>query len=112
MAIASERIGKNEALFREVNERILGASAGFYVSETDEGIDFVCECSDPACYAPVPLRVRDYETVRSQATHFLVAPGHLWHPDTERRVAGNERYWVVEKASAAARVAAVEDPPT
>ncbi|MGH3031231.1 MAG: hypothetical protein ACRDNE_10810 [Gaiellaceae bacterium] len=112
MATTGERVGKNEALFREVNERIREASAGFFASEREQGVEFVCECSDAACYKPVELTLGEYETVRSDPAHFLVAPGHLWHTDAERRVAGNDRHWVVEKLLAAGRAAEAADPRT
>jgi hypothetical protein len=108
MPTTSERVGKNEAVFREVNERIREASAGFFASEREQGVEFVCECSDGACFEPVELTLGEYETVRSELTHFLVAPGHVWHPETERRVAGNDRHWVVEKLLGAGRVAEAE----
>lgn len=110
MAKTSERVGKNEALFREVNERIREASAGFFASERDHGVEFVCECSAEGCYVPVELTLAEYEAVRSEPTHFLVAPGHVGRPDAEQRVAGNERHWVVAKLFAAGRVAEAEDP--
>jgi hypothetical protein len=105
-----ERVGKNEALFREVNERIREASADFFAAEPEQSVEFVCECSDAACYKPVELTLNEYEAVRSDAAHFLVAPRHLWHEDTERRVAGNDRHWVVEKAFFAGRAAEAADP--
>jgi hypothetical protein len=105
-----EQVGKNEALFREVNERIRGASEDFFASDPEQGVEFVCECSDGACYEPVALTLGEYEAVRSQPTHFLIAPGHVWHSETERRLAGNDRHWVVEKFLGAGRVAEAEDP--
>lgn len=110
MSTTGERVGKNEALFREVNERIREASADFFVAEPEQGVEFVCECSDAACYKPVELTLNEYEAVRSDPAHFLVAPGHLWHPETERHVAGNDRHWIVEKVSVAGRTAAAADP--
>jgi hypothetical protein len=40
----------------------------------------------------------------------LVVPGHVWHSETERQVAGNDRHWVVEKVFDAGRIAGAADP--
>jgi hypothetical protein len=106
----SEHVGKNEALFREVNERIREASEGFFASEAGQGVEFVCKCSKGDCYQAVELNLQEYESVRSDPTHFLVAPGHVWHSETERQVVGNDRHWVVEKVFDAGRIAGVADP--
>ena len=110
MPATGQRVGKNEALFREVNERIREASADFFAAEPEQGVEFVCECSDAACYKPVELTLNEYEAVRSDPAHFLVAPSHLWHAETERRIAGNDRHWVVEKVAVAGRTAEAADP--
>jgi hypothetical protein len=110
VATTSERVGKNEALFREVNERIREASEGFFASERNLGGEFVCECSDERCYKPVELTLAEYEAVRLEPTNFLVAPGHVWHPETEHRVAGNDRHWVIAKLFVAGHIAEAEDP--
>jgi hypothetical protein len=110
VSTTGERVGKIEALFREVNERIREASADFFAAEPEQRVEFVCECSDVACYKPVELALNEYEAVRSESAHFLVVPGHLWRADVERRVAGNARHWVVEKLSLAGRAAEAADP--
>jgi hypothetical protein len=103
----AEGVGKNEALFREVNERIRELNDGFDNS-TEDPVDFVCECSLEGCRDYVPLTLADYADVRADPTHFLVAPGHVWHPDNERDIARHERYWIVEKVGPAADAAASE----
>ena len=102
-----ERVARNEALFREVNEQIKqvneDAPAG---AETA----FVCECGDPECTGPVSLTLVEYEEVRGDATHFAVLPGHVV-PDVEVVVARNDRFAVVRKNEPeAARIAVREDP--
>jgi hypothetical protein len=104
----AERVGKNEALFREVNERIRELNAAFD-DANGEARDFVCECSLEGCRDYVPLTMAEYEEVRSEPTRFLVAPGHVWHPENEREVARRERYWMVEKTGKAADEAADAD---
>ena len=102
-----ERVARNEALFREVNERIRDVNEDApAASETD----YVCECGDPGCTEPVSLTEVEYEEVRAVATHFVVRPGHVV-PDVEVVVAHNDRFDVVRKNEPqAARVAVREDP--
>jgi len=94
----NERRAMNEALFRDVNERIAESAERF---ETDE-IEFVCECADPNCTERVPATLAEYERVRQSPTTFLLAPGHE-QPDLERVVSDRGRFEVVEKVQAAVR---------
>jgi hypothetical protein len=90
-----DRQAKNEALFREVNERIDGVSADLGVAPR-ESVRFVCECSDIDCTAWLELAVDEYEAIRRDSTHFLVAPGHE-RSALERVVKRTDRYLVVDK---------------
>jgi hypothetical protein len=102
-----ERVARNEALFREVNEQIKQVN-----EDTPAGseADFVCECGDPDCTDPVSLTLVEYEEVRRDATHFAVLPGHVV-PDVEVVIARNDRFAVVKKNDPqAARIAVREDP--
>lgn len=90
MSDRAERVGKNEALFREVNERIRELSA--YETEAE----FLCECADVSCTRPITITMTKYQEVRSNATHFVVLSGHV-RPDLERVVAENDGFLVVEK---------------
>jgi hypothetical protein len=102
-----QRVAKNEALFRQVNERIEDVNQDL---DSDSPSDFLCECGDDNCTAPVRLTRREYEAVRSDPTHFVIAPGHEV-VDVERVVLENDRYAVVEKfAGEAERIAAKTDP--
>ena len=105
----SERVGKNEALFREVNERIREVSERVVAFDGEASLEFVCECSEERCSEAVELTLAEYESVRSDPTHFLVAPGHVWQPETERAVRENETYSVVEKIGDAGDVASEKD---
>ena len=67
-----ERLAQNEAIFREVNERIAG------VSET-LGLDTVsaiCECATAGCVERFDLSRGEYEGIRSSGDRFAVIPGH------------------------------------
>ena len=98
---------RNEALFREVNERIEAVSKT--VPPDEEQMQFLCECDDTACTEKVSARRAEYEAVRAVATHFIVLPGHD-DPDVERVALRNERFLVVEKEGQAAHEAQEDDP--
>jgi hypothetical protein len=103
-----ERIGRNEALFRQVNERLkeVGASFSLVAEETS----FVCECGDPTCAEPIVMTLDAYERIREEAAWFAIVPGHEI-PDVERVVERHERYAVVEKhPGGPADLARAEDP--
>jgi hypothetical protein len=85
-------MARTEAAFREVNEAIAETAARFDADEAD----FICECADPQCVHRVTVELEEYEEVRSQATHFLLAPGHH-EPRVERVVEQTEELEVVEK---------------
>jgi hypothetical protein len=103
-----ERLGANEALFREVNERVAELAEQFMAGETRA--DFNCECGDGECAEQIEMTVTEYETVRAEATHFAVAPGHEI-PDIERVVERHSAYLVVEKRDPDAEEVALETDP-
>jgi hypothetical protein len=97
-----ERLAMNEALFRDVNERIREISNTF--GRKDATCDFLCECSDPTCTARVVLTPAEYEHVRADSTRFVVAKGHAL-PEVESVVERAKDHVVVEKEGPAADVA-------
>jgi hypothetical protein len=102
-----QRVGKNEVLFRDVNERIKEINRGMGF---DEGTDFICECGNAKCATPITLKLREYEEVRAYPTRFAIHPGHEV-VDVERVVEENDRFAVVEKTpEIAARIAIDHDP--
>ena len=112
MARDAERLGKNEALFREVNERIHEVDRLLDRPGTDrESLwEFICECSNEACFEHVELRPAEYEAVRAHANRFVILPGHELR-DIEDVVQRSDRYAVVEKrAGPAGKVARETDP--
>jgi hypothetical protein len=88
------RMARTESAFREVNEAIADTAARF---EADEA-DFICECADPRCAHRVSAELEEYEEVRSEPTHFLLAPGHH-EPKVERVVERTAEFDVIEKAT-------------
>jgi hypothetical protein len=108
--VPAERAARNESLFREHNESVEMDNA-IYQRAGSALAEWICECADEACAVPVQLTVAEYEAVRADATHFLVAPGeaHIT-ADIERVVKREERYWIVEKRGRAAEVSEKFDP--
>jgi hypothetical protein len=103
-----ERIGMNEAVFRDVNERIQDVAAAFNL--TSEPLDLICECGDAACVARISLSREEYEQVRADSHLFAVATGHI-APDVEELVESRSGYDVVRKFKGApAEIAQKTDP--
>ena len=98
---------RNEALFREVNERIEDIGTSF--APDDEPMLFLCECDDKECVEKVSATRAEYEAIRAVATHFVVLPGHE-DPGVEPGVQLTERFLVVEKEGQAAHEAQEDDP--
>jgi hypothetical protein len=96
----TERVAKNEALFRGVNERIAETAQRFDAPEAE----FVCECADSSCTDRIEATLADYERVRSDGARFLVRPGHE-DQRFERVVADRNQFRIVEKLHAVGRLA-------
>jgi hypothetical protein len=104
MTSREERLGKNEALFREVNERIRE------VTTYDGDVEFLCECGDATCTQAIRMTLGEYESLRTEPTRFAVVAGHEI-PDLEDVVEENDRFAVIEKRPGfPAQLAAETDP--
>jgi hypothetical protein len=91
------RVASNEALFRQVNERIEEKTEGIASEpDTPELWEFLCECGAESCVERVHLSMGEYESVRADPTHFVLLPGHEL-PEAEVVQSENERFIVVEK---------------
>jgi hypothetical protein len=90
------RAAENQALFREVNERVRDLNDSF--SELSAIGDWVCECANTACSERIQLSVVEYEAARAVSDQFLVLPAkeHVFL-DVEAVIEQNDRYWVVKK---------------
>lgn len=102
------RIGRNEVVFREVNERLRELGEGF--SLVSEVAEFVCECGDTACTERIQLPLSEYERVRSDPKWFVIVPGHEIL-DYERVVEQNDAYMIVEKLPGGPAGIAIRDDP-
>jgi len=93
-----QRIGLNEALFREVNEAVSGISEGFAAPD----FEIVCECGDLGCTERIHVTSAAYSALRSESHQFAVVPGHEI-PDVERVIADEGGYYVIRKSAPEAR---------
>jgi hypothetical protein len=98
----AERMGVNEALFREVNERIGKLQVDFAGPNT---FDIVCECGVASCTERFLITSEGYRWVREDVHRFAVVPGHE-QPDIERTIEEHSAYLVVEKTDPEAAEAA------
>lgn len=95
MTEREERIGRNEAVFREFNEQIRAVDQAFTVPG-DDLLPLICECGDSLCTERVELRRDEYERLRADETLFAVVPGHV-ASDVEDVVEQRGGYDVVRK---------------
>ncbi len=99
-----ERIARNEAIFRDANERIVERVDALGLSGQTV---YLCECGDERCSHALTLTREEYESVRADPTRFVVAPGHAM-PWAERVIEETERFAVVEKFGVGRDVALAE----
>lgn len=97
------RAARNEALFREVNERIKG------VGEDAETLLLLCECGDLECREVVGMTPAEYEAVRAGGDRFFLVPGHE-DLALDRVIDQTAGFLVVEKLDEAGDVARDLDP--
>jgi hypothetical protein len=107
MDVSAQRVAKNEAAFRDANERIEQA-AGHMANL--EPIPFICECARPECTEILRLPRDAYERVRSDRSTFWVVPGHeiteVDGTEVGRVIERHETYTVLEKFGESGETAA------
>ncbi|HEX6951581.1 MAG TPA: hypothetical protein VF124_02230 [Gaiellaceae bacterium] len=86
MGVWEERAGRNEALFRDVNENIAKLQAR--LPGVSEVIPAICECSRAGCTTQIEITPDEYAAVRRHPDRFIVALSHedpsiehAWRPD-------------------------------
>jgi hypothetical protein len=95
------RQAHNEALFREVNDRIAQLGERAQAWSPDRTVEFLCECGEEGgCGKRVRVPIDVYERVREQDDRFVVVPGHETL-EIERAVEWTDDYVVVDKVKAA-----------
>jgi hypothetical protein len=102
-----ERLARNEASAREINEQIEEAHGD---GSLVRYLRVVCECGLDACERVVAITAAEYEQVRSDPVQFVIVREHLIE-DLERIVRETDRFVVVAKREGTpARTAEQEDP--
>jgi hypothetical protein len=110
-----EQHARNEALMREVNERIekvdKAAEEATDLGRGQMHFDFLCECgngSAAGCAEHIEMTLEEYEEVRSEDDRFALYPGHE-DEALERVIRRTEKFVIVDKKAAAEPF--VEDDP-
>lgn len=98
-----KRLGRNEALFRQINEHIVEVSRAL---PDNEEFQILCECARLDCVDKISLTRDGYTAARLGSDTFIVIPGHH-EPEIERVIAQGGTFLVVEKVGEA-RTASLE----
>lgn len=107
---SAERVGLNDATFRQANESISDAAEAQGMMNE---IPFLCECAEERCTEIVRLSHDEYEHIRRNGTDFLNAIGHEVAAGPYGEVIErNHRYVVVRKKGQAAEIVEDLDPRT
>jgi hypothetical protein len=99
-----DRLARNEAIFREVNERIEEMAPN-----EQDSVEILCECGNASCDQRLRVTKSEYEQVRRRPTDFIVARGHPIKA-IETIVRGTDRFEVVRKRPEEAAIARATDP--
>lgn len=109
MSENEQRKALNEAVFREVNEKIEELEHRFAIAE-NQSLDIVCECDHIECAEPLSVDLEIYEKVRSEPTLFLLLPGHQ-DSSVEDVVDAGDNYLIVRKRPGVPREIAEQTDP-
>jgi hypothetical protein len=110
--VREDRIVRNEALYRELNERVSEVEEDLSargVVEAAEVGEYFCECGLNDCMEKIRLTRTEYEAVRASPFRFAIQPEHLI-ADVERVVSQNERFTVIEKLEGERELVLENDP--
>jgi hypothetical protein len=105
----ARRVGKNEAVFREINERVDAINRGL-ADISDNRMHIICECGDLLCVDRLVVPVQRYEEIRSDPALFFVERGHD-KPAFEEVVEETDGYDVVRKRPGEPQRVAEETDP-
>jgi AraC-like DNA-binding protein len=106
MDAREHRLAQNEALFREVNERVEAVASHL---DPDDQYQFLCECANTDCTFKLSLSISTYEAIRADPKQFVVLPDH-YTPEIEDLVVKEDAYWVVRKSGDAGEYVEHLDP--
>ena len=96
MSTRARASGRNEALFREINDYIAELSRSL---PAEDEFEVLCECEQLGCVQTIALSKAEYEAARASDLTFILIPGHE-AAEGERVVRESARYLLVEKTSA------------
>jgi hypothetical protein len=102
-----ERIARNEATAREINEQIEQGHAG---APAGEQVRILCECGLLDCDRVVAITIAEYEAVRADPRQFAVVRDHVM-PEVEEVLAETDRYVLVAKREGTPAAVAVQEDP-
>jgi len=97
----------NEAIFRELNQRLQKGVDEANAVAVEEGqklldfdatapLHFFCECADENCQERIPLSLNDYTEIHKDNRSFTIVPGHQVTKIEDVTVKEPE-YWIVTK---------------
>ena len=102
-----ERVARNEATSREINEQLEHAHEG---APSDRYLRMVCECGLATCDRMIAITMPEYERVRSDPRWFALLREHVVS-DAEVVVEEHDRFVVVAKREGTpAEIAEQRDP--
>ena len=107
MGYREERIALNEAVVREVNEKVE------QTRESAPGNSFmhiVCECGYDRCDEIIALTKDEYEGIRNDPRQFCVVQEHVIE-DVEAAVEENDRFVIVAKREGTPAEVAIRTDP-
>jgi hypothetical protein len=102
-----ERVARNEAVSREINEGLEQAHAD---EPPDRYMRMYCECGQSGCENMIAITASEYERVRSDPVRFVIVREHLIS-DIERVVEETDRFVVIAKREGTPAQVAREDDP-
>ena len=103
------RMAQNEALFREVNERVQETASQFGDFGENSPQEYFCECANPDCTFRLTLTPAQYTSIRADPKQFVVLPLH-YTPEVETLAVKKDAYWIVRKAGEAGEYVEKLDP--
>jgi hypothetical protein len=106
----AERVARNDAVFRESNERIMAVAESL---EMDQRLPLpvICECADVSCTTILQVTAQQYEAVRREPTWFINAPGHVRSARGWGRVVAElDGFTIIEKIGDAGELTTELDP--
>jgi hypothetical protein len=107
MGLRDERVAKNEAAAREINEQIEQAVESI---PPDSFMHIICECGYDTCDLFIAVLKEEYEEVRDDSRQFIVRDEHVIL-DVELIVEKRDRFTIVAKRQGRpAEVATRTDP--